>query len=190
MLIIRQIHPLHFIHYSMAVIIADLDYARNELMRSYPFHTPQYVATRNYMHDATWLQIPQNEPDPPISALYDSQYRRLYLTTIVGVVNSADLIVSPIGDCVNSEELQFAQQHFSLSEPIRNPLPVFCDDFQTGIRKITTIHASLCDSSITNCVVPGDGNIHFTFPLFLRYQRGYGVCAYIFVFFCICSTNF
>lgn len=160
-----------------------------------PF-SPIYVAHNKYLLHSTWLQIPQDPTNPPFSILSHTETGKFYHSSVVGIINTDDLLVDPTQLCQGPELLatsrfQFSVSppHFSLPEKLSN-CSGFLQDYKEGLKNTNVLFESLCNERIINRINPGDGRFHFIHRRFLRIGHQHAALYYLHVSPLFCSTSF
>jgi hypothetical protein len=153
---------------------------RRELMRSHSYYDAVYSASPSLIHLTSWLAIPQNDPTDILKVLYHNHHRQLFLSSIIGIVNLDDLAVDPHGDCLTPSALQHAALHLSLSKPMIDLLP-YDMDFELAVENLALLYQTTCQPHIPNTISGNPERIHFTFPLFQKYQHRHEVSIIVLI---------
>lgn len=143
--------------------------ARLDMLRACCPFSAIYAAHDLYLAHSTWLEIPQDLPNPPLSILSHIATGKFYTSSVVGIVNTDDLSVDPTQLCRDGELLSTSLFRFTISPPKAYHIcEHFMLDFEESLKNTSILFNSLCSPYPRNHVTPGDGRFHFIHRRFLK----------------------
>lgn len=129
---------------------AALDY-RKEVLSSFTMRSEARYAPRpDYFDRMTWLAVPVQETTTSFlqtSMLFDCARHAPYVSLVIGVVSTHNLLMNPHGDCVNPSDIKHVSLRFSLSPPPASLMPTFHGDYMTALDKFRLLQATIPGTS-------------------------------------------